>query len=503
VYKFKRLIIIILIGILGISFTTNANADSKESTNKQPLVLPENHINYPKNTETLLLYWPNLSYNSSKSGLIKTIIGPNGRDDTRLSSDYITNLYLQDYKEFFYIKKDSESKFDIYRMDLSTNQETKLTNLGNIVSFFHKDNTLYYYTGNFYDEPSEDNCFSINDNGDGTTIKKESCNIFKYTDDKYIYEVGSMDPRVDREFPLVRKPLDAEGDEKVEKLTKFQVDFGDFFTYNNTLVYVEYDKYNNLSYLNVAQGESKFANTIRGNVTPIAIYDQWVLFTEDSMGLYKMKPDGRDLEKIGNDDVVSSYYGGSIKGNLVFITYDFENIIMIPIYKPINFSDVDQSNWFYTDVKWAVNSGVVHSTESGKFRPNDYVTEAEFLRMMISAYDEDDGVKRPLWYDRFYEIAKQNDWELEGLHNPEAVDKPITRGNAARLVINMTGNYASQTEVYIQEMYRLGLSNGKTAKTIEGYAPNEYLTRAEAVAITRDFRNHFLKFNKKSILIKN
>lgn len=142
----------------------------------------------------------------------------------------------------------------------------------------------------------------------------------------------------------------------------------------------------------------------------------------------------------------------------------------------------EQSHWAYDTIMWAAERGIVGGDEEGKFRPNEPVTEAEFLTMLILALgvEEKEVEEKHHWSDGFYAAAEK--YELPLTYEK---DKPIRRGLVAKIIAHSQG-YEVEEKQAVQWLYDQGLSNGKNGeKTYEGFAPDEYLTRAETVTFIR------------------
>lgn len=155
------------------------------------------------------------------------------------------------------------------------------------------------------------------------------------------------------------------------------------------------------------------------------------------------------------------------------------------------FIDVSENHWAAEAISWGAEHKVLAGYGDGSFAPGKSVTEAEFLKMVVSAYESlpDQGVH---WYDKYYAYAFEKGWYVNGLKDQSLVDTPIKRKEAAIILSSALGNSypddrVNSTQLAINELYDKGLSNGKTEKTVEGFAPDESLTRAEAVQFVYNF----------------
>lgn len=138
--------------------------------------------------------------------------------------------------------------------------------------------------------------------------------------------------------------------------------------------------------------------------------------------------------------------------------------------------------WAESSIRWAVNNNIVTGYPDGTFQPNKEVTQAEFLTMLLRAYSPDDLPNVPAessWDERVWQYANQLNWDLGERY------QPISRGGVATIIGNSLG-YACSDDQYIQALYNHGLSNGKYGQTLEGYAKQESLKRAEAVVFIQN-----------------
>jgi uncharacterized protein YkwD len=153
------------------------------------------------------------------------------------------------------------------------------------------------------------------------------------------------------------------------------------------------------------------------------------------------------------------------------------------------FPDVE-GHWAEETVAWAVSEGIVTGYPDGLFRPNEPVSEPEFLAMLIRAFPEAGTPVRSdnsPWFAGYYDIAADHGWTVFGI----LVAEWYTRGHVAQLIASTQGRQLSVTDA-VQYLLDRGLSRGKTSPTVEGYRPDETLTRAEAAQFIRNLENYGL-----------
>jgi hypothetical protein len=166
-------------------------------------------------------------------------------------------------------------------------------------------------------------------------------------------------------------------------------------------------------------------------------------------------------------------------------------LIVSAIHAQGTFSDVSADHWAAEAISWGVKQKALDGYSDGSFAPGRAITEAEFLKILISVYEtlpEIDGQ----WFDKYYAYANEKGWYVRGLKDQALANEPILRKGAAIILSSALGNsylddHTNSTQRAITDLYNKGLSNGKTEKTIEGFAPNEQLTRAEAVQFLYNF----------------
>lgn len=158
----------------------------------------------------------------------------------------------------------------------------------------------------------------------------------------------------------------------------------------------------------------------------------------------------------------------------------------------IQFTDVPENHWAIKSIDWGIERGAISGYGDGSFKPNQSVTEAEFLRMLLSTYKRQaTDTKSKHWAGKYYDYARTMHWTLAGLSDASAMDKPISRGNTAIILNNALGIDPSSVQAAIEKLYELELSKGKTEKTVVGFQANMFLTRAEAIAFIRNFADRY------------
>ncbi|WP_339316312.1 S-layer homology domain-containing protein [Paenibacillus sp. FSL R10-2734] len=140
-----------------------------------------------------------------------------------------------------------------------------------------------------------------------------------------------------------------------------------------------------------------------------------------------------------------------------------------------------QNHWAKTLVWWAIGSQFMVGYEDGSFRPDQSITEAEFLKLYYLSYGYPKATSfGEEWTAAPYRMAKMWKHPVTGLQYQVARFTPITRMNAARLVASGLGvNYNEvDSVIYLLGNELLPLPN---EPTLAGFRGNVPLTRVEAI----------------------
>lgn len=185
----------------------------------------------------------------------------------------------------------------------------------------------------------------------------------------------------------------------------------------------------------------------------------------------------------------------------VISTFGMMNHQIIHAEESIKYSDID-GHWAKNDIKWASDTGIVHGYEDGTFLPNNEVTQAEFLTMLVNMFVTKDKVSKELfdktktsesvWDAKVYQIAKDLNWNLGERY------APVSRGRVALIIENSQG---LNCDVYesVQALLMDNISSGKTSATIDGYRMGDTLTRAEAVKFLENAYSKLDKMGKADV----
>jgi len=156
----------------------------------------------------------------------------------------------------------------------------------------------------------------------------------------------------------------------------------------------------------------------------------------------------------------------------------------------IAFHDITTTFWGYSNIEWALNNHIIEGYPDGTFKPDQHVGEAEFLAMLIRAYQPAEFIPDPNasdWSIPYFTFSSKMGWEVT---NPTSVGTsvPLSRGKAAQYLANASGEKLT-IDQSIEYLLGIGIIEGKTAKTVEGYQGGDRVTRAEAVALIQRFKS--------------
>ena len=200
---------------------------------------------------------------------------------------------------------------------------------------------------------------------------------------------------------------------------------------------------------------------------------------------------------------ISSYYEELAKAN------------EIPLLFPINFTDVPENAWFHDYVFDMAGRGIIKGYEDNTFRPNNYITRAEFITMLMRALGKAVAINSSMkpfndvtpypgeWYSEDVIMASYMGYIKgydDGTFRPNSY---ITRAEAIQIAYNAS-NQLKSIQVIDQPLntlinfsdvgkddwfmppvaagYHYGIINGVTLTTFE---PNRNITRAEAAKIIK------------------
>jgi hypothetical protein len=189
--------------------------------------------------------------------------------------------------------------------------------------------------------------------------------------------------------------------------------------------------------------------------------------------------DAKNYFSIDENGRIAAHLYSNETGYPVDVSFgDWSSYFFVNVKAAIpQFTDID-GHWAEEAIKWGAESGYVRGYGDGTFRPDQYITEEEFLAFFIQPRTDPAMLARGV-----YGFAEIFNMPVAGLHDFEARKAPITRAKVAEIIVGADGvNFSG--EHAIQYVLGKGYSQGRSAPTIEGYEGEGYLTRAEAMVFS-------------------
>lgn len=179
----------------------------------------------------------------------------------------------------------------------------------------------------------------------------------------------------------------------------------------------------------------------------------------------------------------------------------FSLLFSVGVYAT-DFSDVNSNDWYYNHVINASNKGWVTGYPDGSFKPNNNVTYAEAISMILRMNSIHFGNKGDNWYDEAYIRAKVNDYFPYFYEEAYAsANRHITREDLFRLIyfardfeeldfrlsdfsiFEDVSNSSEWVNVPINTLAFLDILAGYDENGKLYAKPNQLITRAELCAI--------------------
>lgn len=174
----------------------------------------------------------------------------------------------------------------------------------------------------------------------------------------------------------------------------------------------------------------------------------------------------------------------------------------------LTYSDVKETDWFYTYVNNAVKAGAVVGYPDGTYLPNKAVTKGEFIKIIVaSVVDKTVGVNTTEgkhWATDYYTVALEN--QLIDIQETtlDKLDEQCTREEMAYILSKITSNVLKEETANIvgvqalvkdyeniKSKYQLSVTDTYARGLIGGddngnFSPKKSMTRAEvATVLTR------------------
>lgn len=203
---------------------------------------------------------------------------------------------------------------------------------------------------------------------------------------------------------------------------------------------------------------------------------------------------GKSIDNIrvhdGSTDYMTVFYTGQnsigVEGTSKYLKYDLTNNF-VPVI-----SDTRNSHWAYSDISWAVKRGMLRGYENGSFRPENTLTESQFVSVLSKYYGLNtslDDQSNSYSEDGAYIHLQKYNLPLLGYKNKAARQKPISRGVVAQ-VLSMTQGGPKDVRGAVQF---LQTNNLTTASSYDKYNASGSLRRAQISAFFKRMNDANLK----------
>ena len=146
----------------------------------------------------------------------------------------------------------------------------------------------------------------------------------------------------------------------------------------------------------------------------------------------------------------------------------------------ISFPDI-KGHWAESSIKHAVTQGYVNGYTDGSFRPENSLTRAEFMKMLVAALGlETKTGGSGKWYKPYVDAAIAEGIYKKGDFANEAYEKSLTRAEMATVVVRATG----EKDVEPKQGLYLATSKGLIGGTSPGeISADGFSTRAQAIVV--------------------
>ncbi len=78
-------------------------------------------------------------------------------------------------------------------------------------------------------------------------------------------------------------------------------------------------------------------------------------------------------------------------------------------YAGISFKDVNNNDWFKSDLEYCVDNSLINGYSDGSFKPDREISKAEFITVVIASVFEKEPNGSTLWYSKSYNKALNHD----------------------------------------------------------------------------------------------
>ncbi|OWA34139.1 hypothetical protein B9G55_17605 [Saccharibacillus sp. O16] len=217
-----------------------------------------------------------------------------------------------------------------------------------------------------------------------------------------------------------------------------------------------------------------------------------VTYSSSSPAGLKVSADGT-LEGIKAGSYKVTLSAGGVKGTVPVRVFSRLKSKSYPAIQPTAAQDTaghaDQKA-----IEWALRSGIVSLDAGGRFHPDEFVSEAQFLTMLLRTYNIDDQAyaskKEKYSAEGAYQVAAERNLLLFSKESGQKSlrDKPINRYHAAGLIASADGvnfEFAYAVDYVLIHQYMRGTEGNQNWT----FGSKEFITRAQAAEILMNLKS--------------
>lgn len=145
-----------------------------------------------------------------------------------------------------------------------------------------------------------------------------------------------------------------------------------------------------------------------------------------------------------------------------------------------SFSDI-KGHWAEQSIKEAVAKGYVNGYPNGTFGPNNTLSRAEFVKMIVAALgikiNENDD---ELWYEPYFDAATAEGIYVNGDFVSNDFNKAMPRLEMSKIAVRALGEENVQAKEWMYRAAKLGLIHGTAPGVL---SPDGTTTRAQAITV--------------------
>lgn len=218
----------------------------------------------------------------------------------------------------------------------------------------------------------------------------------------------------------------------------------------------------------------------------------------------------KNVYTVKYEDINSKYYEiRKIKENIGVIYFE-KNIQNNNNYYNVNYSldkknsgyttlkeftDLKSNSWYSEYVSKLIKLDVISGYPDNTFRPNQDISVAEFIKLMVNSLGFQEKSSKLNWYDNYILKAKKLNLITDGFYNYE---RPILRKEATKILLTalnvdgLKGKTEFKDDSKISQKFKPLIKKAVELKIIKGYTdktfkPNNTISRAEASKIISIF----------------